>query len=231
MLEKHFKCRECRAVVEGPGDHSGCVGLVEEVETVPVDIAWRRVDGRYNVRLLFVDHPSLGLAFQLKDIPLRHLGAPLVQVVFKSTDPDSRYDPRAHRWLAKGPRHQALERAFTADAANDAFPFHRTAKVIEVLPDLQLHVVRSGAPVPAWEAVQPWKGKSKYAGRNKQVQGEKQHEHARASVAAGNTERAQPNARVVAALAKPSPVAERVIPREQPVIQPARDEGGGGRRR
>lgn len=246
LLAAKFKCRSCGAIAEAAGPHGWCDALMEEVDVVPVDVAWRKVDGRYDVRLLFVEHPARSLAAQLREIPLKHVGAMKVPVVLRSTDPDSRYDRKNHVWLAKGPRHQQLERAFSEDARDETLPFFKTARVIDVLPDLQLHIMRSGAPAPAWECAAPWNGGSKYAGRANQ-----QQEHAvvrqqeRVDERVIEREHARPIdfvalRRAAAEVARESerdarerrdePV--RVAKREPvPAIVRDDDRGGGGRRR
>ena len=61
---------------------------------------------------------------------------------------------------------------------DDKLPLKKTATLVEVLPDLQLHVMRSGAAPPAWDCAPPWNGgRAKLAGRNKQDRdAERQHE-------------------------------------------------------
>ena len=99
-------------------------------------------------------------------------------VVLRSTDPDSRYDRKSHAWAVKGPRHQQLERTFLEDGFDEKLRLSTTATLVEVLPDLQLHIMRSGAAPPAWDCAPPWNGgRAKLAGRNKpDREAERQHE-------------------------------------------------------
>jgi hypothetical protein len=174
-----FTCAKCKATTSTPGPHVGpsgaCDALMEEVDSVGVDIAWRLVDGRYDVRLLFVEHPTRGLGAQLEALPVKHLGAPKVPIILRSTDPDSRYDRKSAGWVVKGPRHQQLDRAFAEVGWPGFFAFAKTASVIDVRPDVQLHVMRSGAPAPAWECGAPWAGRGKLGVRAV----EHEHEHER----------------------------------------------------
>ena len=167
-VDARFECVGCKAVGSRPGLHESCALLMREIDSLPVDVAWVKTGRSYDVRLLFVEHPARGLGAQLAELPLMHVGAPMVPVVLKSTDPDSRYDRKRHTWAVKGPRQQQLERTFKDRGFDTALPFSETATVVDALPDLQLHLLRSGAPAPAWECAPAWEGGAKLAGRNKQ---------------------------------------------------------------
>ena len=177
-LDAWFECVGCKAIAAAPGPHGRCALPMREIDCLPADVAWRKRDGRYDVRLLFVDHPARSLGAQLAELPLRHLGAPRVPVILRSTDPDSRYDRKSHAFAVKGPRHQQLERTFLEDGFDETLPLSKTTTLVEVLPDLQLHIMRSGAAAPAWGCASPWSGgRAKLPGRNKQDrEAERQHE-------------------------------------------------------
>jgi hypothetical protein len=167
-LDAKFECTVCQAVAAEPGPHNGCEHLMREVDCLPADVAWRKVGARYEVRLLFVEHPSRTLGAQLAELPLFHVGAPKVPVVLRSTDPDSRYDRKSRAWAVKGPRHQQLERTFLENGFDAKLPFSMTTTLVDVLPDLQLYIMRSGEAPPAWECAAAWNGgRAKLAGRNK----------------------------------------------------------------
>ncbi|HUQ50693.1 MAG TPA: hypothetical protein VM692_00640, partial [Gammaproteobacteria bacterium] len=150
-LGRAFKCATCDVIAATPGPHGRCTALMRELECLPVDVAWRKVGERYDVRIVFVDNPVHGLRAQLEKLPVQHMDQPKVPILLRSADPESRYDRGNAAWASKGPRHQLLDAAFSEEGLNDLWPIESTTRVIDVRPDLQLYVLRSDARAPAWD--------------------------------------------------------------------------------
>lgn len=121
-----------------------CSSGVREVDVLSIDIAWRRTGDSYDVIGLFIDDPRRAIARQLEQIPAQLVGLPLLPLIVRSTDQRSRFDARTLQWRAKGPRHQALLRAFAADVHEALFPFALTTKVIDYRPELELWASYAG---------------------------------------------------------------------------------------
>lgn len=147
-----YRCRTCGGLTDGLGPHVAsetpsrhCPGTLREIDVVNVDVAWRRIGAAYEVIGLLVDDPHRSVERQLEDIPAQIVGQPRLPLILRTTDPRSRYEPRTRTWRVKGPRHQALLRAFEDDVHEALFPFSLTTTVIDYRPELELWTVYQGA--------------------------------------------------------------------------------------
>lgn len=152
-----LKCRSCGAFRDRIGRHEDrrkkgaeCNGRLRVVDALPFDVAWRKRDGRRELVILFIDNPSRPLKAQLAELPLGIDGQPLVSIIVRSVDPDSRIDPTGKGWLSIGPRHRALLRAFQKRKVEDRDEeedsdldqhdhLGATANVIDPYPALHVH--------------------------------------------------------------------------------------------
>jgi hypothetical protein len=149
-----YRCRACKGLADdlrahvstGEGAEPGelCAGTLREIDVVPIDIAWKKIGGRYDVLGLFIDDPKRAMAPQLEEIPAQIIGLEPLRLIVRSTDPRSRFNARTQTWRARGPRHMALLHAFTADAKEALFPFSLTTKVIDYRPQLELWAIYPG---------------------------------------------------------------------------------------
>lgn len=226
-----YECAGCKAVADKPGAHRGCSLAMREVDALPVDVAWTKLGGQYDVRLLFVEQPTRTLGAQLAELPLMHVGAPKVPVLLRSTDPDSRYDRKRHEWAVKGPRQQQLERTFMERSFDASLPFSETATVVNALADLQAHILRCGAPAPGWDCAPAWNGGAARNRRQHERDAERPREIERDNELVRNVDIA---ARRIAEREVVAPVREV---RAEPVVRERvsgvreRASGGGMRRR
>lgn len=144
---ERYRCTRCRLVSDAPIAHrrarrgGACDGLMRLADPLGFDLAWRRGASGDDVVVLFVDHPTVALAEQLRALPLHTLGQPRVPVILRTTDPLSTYNQWEARWEAQGERHRQLLRAFSAEGDARLFPYATTAQVVDVRPDLQIRLI------------------------------------------------------------------------------------------
>jgi hypothetical protein len=147
LCARAYRCFSCGHVSDAPLAHRRrtdprrrCRGVPREGDHLGFDVAWRLVDNRHDVILIFVDDLGRDLVTQLRELPLRVRGQPKVPIVLRSTDAASVYDRRIAAWREQGPRHRALLRAFSSEGLRRLFPFVTTTTLVEVNEALQLNL-------------------------------------------------------------------------------------------
>ncbi|HEY4156730.1 MAG TPA: hypothetical protein VGM29_01490 [Polyangiaceae bacterium] len=123
LLDERFACRACHAPVpRGGGDHtdprtrrSCACRAVREVDVLRYDVAWGRINGVLDVRVLLVDDPSRSVERLVRNLPLVTSAQRPLPLILRHTDPHSRWDPRSCRWASSGRRKAELERLLAAE--------------------------------------------------------------------------------------------------------------------
>ena len=177
------KCRECgaeRVLAEhwNPETKARCDGRLRAASASVLDIAWKKIDGRYQAMVVFIDNPTLSLEAQLEMLRIVTPGVPVLPVIVRSTDPRSRFDVTRSEWIEFGPRHAQLNKAF----AQQCGMFGGEIDIVDPWPTLQAYPVRD----PHTKSVKargarPTKKKSAKGARPhvREVAHEREHDHER----------------------------------------------------
>lgn len=142
VVERRHVCRTCGTEVPAPitTEHrdkktgAACSGSVRETGVIPYDVAWRRRSEGYEVMIVLVDDPSRSVEAQVSQLPFVTFEQPPLPLLVRSTDPHSRFDRRAGKWVTVGRRRSELLAAFGDK--------RRPATLVERDPEIQAYYVR-----------------------------------------------------------------------------------------
>jgi hypothetical protein len=141
-----WTCSTCHRVSHEPAPHTArqpdgtvtsCAGIMRKRPLLPYAVA-RRDD---QVWVVFIDHPYRALDEQLAELPARVPDQPAIEVLARASDDGSVFDSNTGAFRTTGPRHRALQRAFTPHDNPAVFPFWETVNVVQYRPELQHRVI------------------------------------------------------------------------------------------
>lgn len=149
-IHQPFECAICRKKGEAGGAHQvdgvSCPGTLRAVDYLPFDLAYKRTQAGYDVKVLLADHPFRSVATQLAELPLRIMGQTKVDVIVRPCEDGSVYDMKRRTYSVRGPRYRQYLRAFSQDDAKpDAFPYWMTANLLpeHLFPETHFRKLRA----------------------------------------------------------------------------------------
>lgn len=141
-----WTCATCHRVSPEPAPHTvrqpdgtvtSCSGIMRKRPFLPYAVA-RRHD---EVQVVFIDHPYRALNEQLAELPARVPDQPSIHLIVRASDDGSVFDSETGAFRTTGPRHRALQRAFTPHDNPAVFPFWETVNIVHYRPELQHRVI------------------------------------------------------------------------------------------
>ena len=150
VVHQPYACSICHQKSSAGGTHVidgvTCPGTLRAVDYLPFDLAYKKTQAGYDVKVLLADHPFRSVATQLAELPLRIMGQTKVDIIVRPCEDGSVYDVRRRTYAVRGPRYRQYLRAFSQDDAKpDAFPYWMTANLLpeHVFPKTHFRKLRA----------------------------------------------------------------------------------------